>query len=576
VRPLPPAPASFLDAGDPVGRRETWIGAAFIVATFLLRLVYAYQYRFDSDEPQHLHVVWAWSQGLLPYRDLFDNHAPLFHLLCVPLLSVAGEHASALYVMRIGMFPIYAVVLLCVYQLGRTLFDARTALWAAVLAGLWPQDFLTSIEFRTDDLWAALWMLGIATVSCGGWTRRRSLAVGLLFGAAFGVSMKTSLLVAAFAGAALATQFLAGREASIRGTEPDLPGAGENAARAGLFVGGLLFTPAVLAVYLAARGALARAVYCTIGHNLLPGLGLWQGFPARALLFAASLPVLWMGANAVMSAGARLEIARRRTFVFLAASLYLVILLAFWPLITAQDFLPFIPLAVLLASALLLAVVRAVEPRWARVAWAVVVAVALGGELVGLGIDAPPWQNATRSQTRMVADVLQLTEPSEYVMDLKGEAVFRPRSFYWVLEDVTEERMRRGIIPDRIPERLIETHTAVVATDSARFPARAREFMNANYVPVSDVRVLGRFLTAGADRPRKVTFMVNIPDRYAFVTPEGPARGWLDGQPYTRPRFLARGTHAFQALDAREPLALVWARAVERGFSPFSRRVLSP
>jgi hypothetical protein len=88
--------------------------------------------------------------------------------------------------------------------------------------------------------------------------------------------------------------------------------------------------------------------------------------------------------------------------------------------------------------------------------------------------------------------------------------------------------------------------------------------------------VLGRFLTAGSDRSRTIRFMVNIPDRYALVTPTGPARGRLDDQDYSGPRFLVRGTHVFLRLPGEEPVALVWARAVERGFSPFPRRRQSP
>src|SRR5262249_15174880 len=161
--------------------------------------------------------------------------------------------------------------------------------------------------------------------------------------------------------------------------------------------------------------------------------------------------------------------------------LYLVTLLAFWPLITAQDFLPFIPLAVPLVSALLFAAARHAQEIGRRPVWAPALALSIAGELATLGVAAPPWENATEAQTRIVSDVLRLTAPTEYVMDLKGEAVFRPRPFYWVLEGITQERIRRGLIPDRIPERLIETHTAVVADDDPRFPPRARSFMNANY-----------------------------------------------------------------------------------------------
>src|SRR5438105_15666549 len=59
------------------------ITAVLLFMTMLfLRILYAFYYHVDSDETQHLHVVWAWANGLVQYRDVFDNHPPLFQMLC--------------------------------------------------------------------------------------------------------------------------------------------------------------------------------------------------------------------------------------------------------------------------------------------------------------------------------------------------------------------------------------------------------------------------------------------------------------------------------------------------------------
>ena len=71
----------------------------------------------DSDEPQHLHVVWNWSQGRVAYRDFFDNHTPLFHLLMAPLLCLLGERADILNVMRLFVIPFYLVSIWAVHRL---------------------------------------------------------------------------------------------------------------------------------------------------------------------------------------------------------------------------------------------------------------------------------------------------------------------------------------------------------------------------------------------------------------------------------------------------------------------------
>src|SRR6266436_7668826 len=82
---------------------EARVAAAFLLATFILRVVYIFHYRIDSDEPQHLHVVWGWVHGLVQYRDVFDNHAPLFHLFSAPLVALIGDRPDILALLRCGV-----------------------------------------------------------------------------------------------------------------------------------------------------------------------------------------------------------------------------------------------------------------------------------------------------------------------------------------------------------------------------------------------------------------------------------------------------------------------------------------
>jgi hypothetical protein len=76
---------------SPFDRRAV---TALLVLQLGLRIGLATQQRFNADEPQHYHVAWGWSRGLLPYRDLFDNHTQLFHLLASPLVVLFGEHPA--------------------------------------------------------------------------------------------------------------------------------------------------------------------------------------------------------------------------------------------------------------------------------------------------------------------------------------------------------------------------------------------------------------------------------------------------------------------------------------------------
>jgi 4-amino-4-deoxy-L-arabinose transferase-like glycosyltransferase len=542
---------------------EWTVAAVLILATLLLRIVYVFHYRIDSDEPQHLHVVWSWAQGLLQYRDVFDNHAPLFHLMLAPLLAIVGERADIVTQMRLAMLPFYAIAVCCTYAIATTLFSRRIAVWAAVLTALFSGFFLTSLEFRTDDLWAALWLLGLALLVRGQATPGRCLGVGVLFGAALGVSLKTVLLLVAAALAALAAPILVSRG---EGAPPCWRGL---ATRMIALLAGLIVVPASLIAFFVRRGALPAMYYGTIAHNALPGLGLWHSAPARVLLIPVAAPILWITGRSVGRVAATAPIARRRVLVFLTASIFLVLLFGVWPLVTREDFLPVDPLIVLLSTGIVLAhppgALVATRRRRDIVRFALPIAIAAMEALV-LIRSAPPWQDDTLKHADLVATVLRLTAPNDYVMDLKGETIFRRRPFFYALEHITKTRLQRGLIVDDIAERLVATRTAVVASDQPSFPPAGRLFMNEHYLPIGAVRVLGRFLTPEDERMR---FDVAIPASYAIVAKDGHADGLLDGISYDGPRVLEPGAHEFVPSRASARLALVWAPALERGFSPF-------
>jgi len=50
----------------------------------VLRILAIFNLHVDSDESQHAHVIWGWTTGRLQYRDLFDNHMPLFQMAYAP------------------------------------------------------------------------------------------------------------------------------------------------------------------------------------------------------------------------------------------------------------------------------------------------------------------------------------------------------------------------------------------------------------------------------------------------------------------------------------------------------------
>ena len=110
-----------------------------IAAGIAVRVLAILHQRVNSDEPQHLHVAWGWTQGLLPYRDVFDNHSPLFSLLMSPWLQLAGERPDIVVVMRLAVVPFALIALGATWIIARRLFSPRVALWAVALAAVNPE-----------------------------------------------------------------------------------------------------------------------------------------------------------------------------------------------------------------------------------------------------------------------------------------------------------------------------------------------------------------------------------------------------------------------------------------------------
>src|SRR6266487_2657047 len=113
--------------------------------------------------------------------------------------------------MRFILLPMYFVAAWFTYKIGTCLFSRRVCIWAVILAGLYTRYHLISLEFRTDNLWAPLWLLCITVLVTGPLTVRRALVAGLLLGLCFGVSMKSILFLLSIALAALLTLLLVGR-----------------------------------------------------------------------------------------------------------------------------------------------------------------------------------------------------------------------------------------------------------------------------------------------------------------------------------------------------------------------------
>jgi hypothetical protein len=547
------------------GPEEFMTAAILFALMIVLKLLNTTTYRFDSDEPQHMHVIWAWARGFVQYRDVFDNHMPLFQIMFAPIFGVIGDRATILYWMRFILLPMYFVGAWCTYRIGELLFSRRAGIWAVVMAGLFTKYHFISLEFRTDNLWAPLWLLCIVALISGALTVARGLVAGILLGLCFGISMKSAVLLLMLLLSAPIALFLVGRK--------QLGQSWSHLARCttALFAATAL-VPGVIAGAFAVAGLWHNFRYCNFDHNILPHLDV-KNHPAWLIvIFPVSFPFVIYAAWLIVRAAPTPPLAFRRAFIFLICGFYTPALYSFWNLLTRQDFLPYYPLAFVLISGALLAISSHLAQydlplshylrRFPLPAFIGLV------DLVLVIATRPFWIDRAKVETNLLRGVLKLTDPGDYVLDCKGETVFRQRCFWPVTESIMIERLRRGLVADNVSERAVETR-ACLAAMKGRMPFYGRKFIWKNYISVgNDLKVAGRFLRPSPTDSKRMDFEVVIPASYKIIARDGPVEGVLDGTPYDGARFLAPGAHTFVQTSSRTQLAFFWAQAVDRNFIP--------
>src|SRR5437667_3843040 len=337
------------------GPAEFVTAVSLFALMIMLKLVNMTHYRFDSDEPQHMHVIWAWARGFIQYRDVFDNHMPFFQIMFAPIFGLIGDRATILYWMRFILLPMYFVGAWCTYRIGEILFSRRAGVWAIILTGLYSKYHFTSFEFRTDNLWAPLWLLCVLTLVSGSLTVPRALKAGFLLGLCFSVSMKSVLfLVALLVGASIAL-FLVGRK-ELGQSWPHLA----RCTAAFFFI--TFLVPGIIAAAFALGGVWRDFYYSVFEHNMLQHLSP-KNHPAGSIfVFPIDFPLVIYLARRIVRATSEPALAFRRGFIFLICGFYALALYSFWNLLTRQDDLPYYPLAFVLLSGGLFAI----SPHFAR------------------------------------------------------------------------------------------------------------------------------------------------------------------------------------------------------------------
>jgi hypothetical protein len=379
------------------------------------------------------------------------------------------------------------------------------------MVSLLPTFFLKTVEFRNDNLCVALWMLALVLFVRRQITIPRAALAGLLIGAALAASIKTVLLMFALVAAALVVRVSLSRVIAL--------------------VAGFAIAPLLTIAFFASHDAVRDLFYFSFTYNAGAGEREW------AWIGRIIFPLLT--AAVFLIARRRQDADPLKMFAALIVIFFLVAIYTLWPLISAREFLPVMPLGAIFA-------VAATE----RIRWYAAAAILFIAATIYY---ADGLENRTDEHITMMNQVLRLTRPGEPLMDLKGETIYRRRPYFYGFETVTREKLREGSIRDTIPEDLLRFRCYAAQADGPLFPQRGRRFMQENYLDLGRVRAAGQWIQEDG------AFSIAIPGRYVIVNENGVVQG---------PRELAAGQHRFESENG-ERVAVLWANAFERGLSPF-------
>jgi hypothetical protein len=304
--------------------------------------------------------------------------------------------------------------------------------------------------------------------------------------------------------------------------------------------------------------------YCVIIHNIPPASTAPDIYLFHALKWLGLLIVPLTVAVFLFHRSESDPNKKRGIWIFLVTFLYYISLKSFWPIVTNEDYLPSDPLFM----ALLACAVSNPPGAWLTSCgkfYPALPSVIASTGLCWIVASESPFRDMTGDKISMVRNVLCLTNPSEYVMDSKGETIYRRRPFYYILEGLTGLRLKEGLIKDTIPERLIATRTPIATV--RRMPIKAAAFIRTNYLAIAfRLAVLGKVLQqVGESFP----FDIEIPSEYTIITEFGTFAGTLNGGPLIGPRQLVPGHYDVRRTNGSGRLAVIWSTAVEKGYNPF-------
>lgn len=533
--------------GRSVGRAATLVlvalGSTLVLAGVISALAISHNRSFQVDEVEHLHAAYNIADGRALYRDFWQSHNPLLHLVLRPLVDVedpVGTYRRGRVLIAALMF---CTIGLSAWTAGRLGGPAAGVMAAGLL--LFETTFVErGIEVRPDNL-VALTVAGALALQVSSIRESRRFCLqGLLLGVGFLATSKAAVVTVAFGVLWVVS--------AVRRRKPFL------------LVGPVaswMVPVLAAAAFLAGLGLLddwsrwnVKPYFLHVSRSLLPDLSF---SPRRFLLADAGRNVFFYASSLLALAYVTVLTGRRRPEarpLWFPAGLALTCLAFLWlnPFPFPYNFVTVLPTHAVLGGTICGLAVSWFSAR-TKSGSAATSIVVLFLALAALPTASRRFSKSLEGNAHQFATlraIQRVTAPDDRVYDAAG-MYFRPDAYpVYAMTGVGISKYRLGLFPPIIPALLENEVTAYIYNYRIRLlPDAEKRFLGEHFVRYDGaVMVLGT-VVRGLQPGMRLSFRVlkEKPFRYS-----GDGQLLVDGFPFEA-GVLTRGIHV---LGAARPIEL--------------------
>ncbi|MBU1626566.1 glycosyltransferase family 39 protein [bacterium] len=490
------------------------------------------------------------SEDLVPYRDFWENHTPLFHLIISLLLKFLPERPeTVIYLRFVLVFPLILIFYL-VNLLIKSSYDLTVFLYAFLFLSFHKWFIDKSSEVRPDVILVVFSLAGLYYWIKGldhYWKKPLFLS-GLFIGLGFITSPKVIIILISMIISFLIHQFTGYRLKSV----------GIYTLIFSSFFAGILIPILFFTFYLLFNNALTQFFQCFyIGilknpNYFSPASYVRESFFINFVFWIAGITgIIYYIFNYLRKFFNKKQNSTFHITIITAIIFQYLVFHWFMPSPYPQSALIIFPLMSIYSGAMIFKLEEYIRKRWRgfrRVPiYTFILLLIVIPPLYSFIVKDKDLVNKNFNQKAMIDFILDNTDKKIRVFDCQGFYMFRkPTSYYGVLVKDILIAMEKGLIKYDIPADLIKNNCMMAIPDYrwSMLPSGLKTFFEENFIFIKKYGILvpGKVFD-GIEILLPINFKLLMDCNYYLSTIPPEREIKLDGKTILVPANLSKGIH---------------------------------